>query len=308
MEQKNKLFEKQPLLFLVFNRMGTTKKVFEEIKKAKPKKIYIAADGPRNKKEKKKTDSVRRYILNGINWDCQVKKLFRNKNLGLKKATITAIDWFFKNEEKGIILEDDDIPSQSFFRFCYELLEKYKNDKKIMSITGSNPLGIFNIDEDYLFSKYSYCWGWASWKRAWKKNDPDLKKYIELKKKKDLKKYYPNFLERIMRQKKAKDVIENKINSWAIPWSFSHQLNNSLAIVPRISLVKNIGFSEESTHTKKNYWDQKFLLHKKGEISFPLNHPKRIILSKKFNKKFIFHESKRIIFKKLFSIFQKVQR
>jgi hypothetical protein len=111
-----------PLLFLVFNRLDTTKKVFEEIRRAKPNKLYVAADGPRNDQEKDKTDAVRKYILENIDWKCKVKTLFREKNLGCKYAVSGAIDWFFNNEEMGMILEDDCLPSQSFFRFCQDML------------------------------------------------------------------------------------------------------------------------------------------------------------------------------------------
>src|SRR6056297_619848 len=131
-KNKQKQFE-TPVLFLIFNRLDTTKQVFEEIRKAKPKQLFIAADGPRTKQEKEKTDAVRKYVLDNIGWKCSVKKLFRNKNLGCKYAVSGAIDWFFENVEQGIILEDDCLPSQSFFRFCEELLEKYKDDERVMS-------------------------------------------------------------------------------------------------------------------------------------------------------------------------------
>ena len=141
-----------PILFLVFNRLNTTKQVFEEIKKTKPKQLFIAADGPRNKEEKKKTDAVKKYVLDNIDWKCQVKTLFRKKNLGCKYAVSGAIDWFFENVEQGIILEDDCLPDQSFFRFCQEMLERYKNEKKILNITGQNPLCKHNFFKSYSFS------------------------------------------------------------------------------------------------------------------------------------------------------------
>src|SRR3989339_483651 len=138
MKTKNNFVLTTPVLFIVFNRLDTTKQVFEEIKKAKPQKIFIAADGPRNKEEKKKTDAIRNYILKNINWKCELKTLFREKNLGCKYAVAGAIDWFFENVEQGIILEDDCLPSQSFFIFCQDMLERYKTDQRIMHISGTN--------------------------------------------------------------------------------------------------------------------------------------------------------------------------
>lgn len=121
------------VLFLIFNRPDTTQRVFDEIRKARPNKLYAAADGPRitNPDDIEKCKAVR-DIINQIDWNCKIYTLFREKNLGCKIALSSAIDWFFKNEEEGIILEDDILPHQSFFRFCTELLEKYRNDERIM--------------------------------------------------------------------------------------------------------------------------------------------------------------------------------
>src|SRR4030042_6453503 len=146
-----------PVLFLIFNRPDTTEKVFDEIRKAKPKKLFVAADGPRQDKqgEKEKVGRARQIVIDGIDWDCEIKTLFRDKNLGCKVAVSSAINWFFENEEMGIILEDDCLPHQSFFRFCGELLEKYKDDERIMVISGENLLfGRKRTNYSYYFSRY----------------------------------------------------------------------------------------------------------------------------------------------------------
>jgi len=301
MKFQNKFTLTTPVLFLIFNRLDTTKRVFKEIRKAKPTKLYIASDGPRTKEEKKKTDAVRDYILKNIDWKCKVKTLFRKKNLGCKYAVSGAINWFFENVEQGIILEDDCLPNQSFFRFCQELLKRYKNDKRIMSISGQNYIRRFDVPESYLFSKYTFIWGWATWKRAWKFIDLELERYRNLNARQRLKNYYLGFVERKLIKKRAEDLINKRISSWAIPWSVSHQLNKKLCIVPKSNLVENIGFSDtSSTHTKENYWDKKFLHHKANEIVFPLKHPKNIEENKKFTVKYLEREIKRIIPKKLF--------
>jgi len=156
-----KVLFKTPILFLIFNRPDTTKRVFAKIKKVRPKFLYIAADGPRNKDEMILTEKVRKLVIKSIDWDCQVKTLFRENNLGCGKAVSSAIDWFFKNEEMGIILEDDCLPDLSFFYFCEEMLKKYKSNPKIMHISGDNYLPDFSltIDESYFFSKYIHIWG-----------------------------------------------------------------------------------------------------------------------------------------------------
>ena len=131
--------KKTAVLFLVFNRPDTTIKVFEKIREAKPSRLYVAADGPREgySDEKKKVMKVRKIATN-VDWPCEVKTLFRDKNLGCKKGVGTAIKWFFEHEEQGIILEDDCLPDPSFFRFCEELLEEYRHNTKIMLVSGQN--------------------------------------------------------------------------------------------------------------------------------------------------------------------------
>ncbi|MCS7029805.1 MAG: nucleotide-diphospho-sugar transferase, partial [Bacteroidia bacterium] len=165
------------VLFLVFKRLDTTKKVFEVIRKAKPPRLYIAADGPRDwvEGEAEKVKMVREYLMNNIDWDCEVKTLFRDKNLGCGRAVSEAITWFFEHEEMGIILEDDTVPSLSFFWFCEELLKKYKDDKRIGMISGNNfQDGIKRGDGDYYFSIYNHIWGWATWRDRWEGYDFEL--------------------------------------------------------------------------------------------------------------------------------------
>ena len=176
-----------PILFLVFNRLDATKQVFEVIRKVVPSKLYIGCDGPRDNREgeDKKVKAVREYVLDSIDWDCEIKTLFREKNLGCGKAVSSAISWFFENEEMGIILEDDCLPSLSFFPYCEELLIKYKEDARIYHISGHNPLTYTKTKYSYYFVRIQHCWGWASWRRAWEKYNfdiTDLDDFIEQKK------------------------------------------------------------------------------------------------------------------------------
>lgn len=285
-----------PVLFLVFNRLDTTKKVFGEIKKAKPKKLFVAADGPRTKDEKKKTDAVRQYILDNVDWDCDLKTLFREKNLGCKYAVSGAIDWFFKNVEQGIILEDDCLPSQSFFRFCEELLEKYKYDERIMQISGTNFIQekTAELNESYFFSKMPYIWGWATWRRAWKFYDVSFNKIVPYS-------ASSNFLDYLMHNKKVLDL--QKINTWDVQW-FSLCKINGLTVIPKKNLIANIGFGEDSTHEMTNNVDKSFLQKERKEMGFPLIHPKKISWYKKFDCRFVTRDLWRILLKKLSSLFE----
>ena len=159
-----------PILFLVFNRPETTHQVFEAIKKQRPKYLFVAADGARTDKEGEaaKCEEVRKLILENINWACEVKTLFRNENLGCGLAVSQAITWFFEQVEEGIILEDDCLPSGSFFSFCSVLLERYRNDEKVFMIGGFSLLPENTKSKyDYFFNTFGGIWGWATWKRSW---------------------------------------------------------------------------------------------------------------------------------------------
>lgn len=228
-----------PILFLIFNRPETTARVFNEIKKIKPKTLYIAADGPRNLNEEKLCLECR-TISEKVDWDCNLKFLYRSENLGCKIAVSEAITWFFENNDMGIILEDDCLPLPSFFTFCKELLIKYKDEEKIMHISGNNfQLGNDkNEQSSYYFSRYPHIWGWASWKRAWLKYDIEMKNYPKLLNNKKFVKYADNFI--------LKLVYENKLSTWDSQWLYSVNFENGLSILPRYNLVKNIGFSEKN--------------------------------------------------------------
>jgi len=238
------------VLFLIYKRPDTTKQVFEAIRQAKPTRLYVAADGPKADVlgEAEKVQQARDIVLNGVDWDCEVKTLFRDTNLGCKYGVSGGIDWFFEHEEEGIILEDDTLPSQSFFWFCQELLERYRYDTRIFLISGYNKQGVWKCAEsDYFFSNYGGIWGWASWRRAWAHNDINLKWLDEAIKRKAL----LNLLGK--RQGKARETVIQrancKIDTWDYSWGFSRHINNGLACVPSKSLIQNIGFSPEATHT-----------------------------------------------------------
>ncbi len=291
-----------PILYLAFNRLDFVKKTFAQIQKVKPTKIFIACDGPRTKKEKEKTDAVRKWILENINWKCEVKTLFRDKNLGCRFASNGAIDWFFENVEEGIVLEDDNLADESFFKFCEEMLGKYRNENKVMSISGYNFIRNLKIKESYYFSKYFECWGFALWKRSWEKQDLHVKKYLKLKESGKLKKYISNPIERILWNKRVENILNGKVSSWSYCFYLSHILNNGLCITSKINLIKNIGFSENSTHTKENIVDGKFLNLPSKSLSFPLIHPKKVELNKKLSFMWFLKDLTRVFLKKIFLI------
>jgi hypothetical protein len=240
-----------PVLFLIFNRPSVTSRVFFEIKKAKPARIYIAADGPRaNKQTDHKLCDETREVIKGIDWPCQVHTLYREQNLGCKKAVSSAISWFFEHEERGIILEDDCLPHPSFFNFCETMLTRYADDTRVVHITGSNfQKGIKRTDGDYYFSHLTHVWGWASWRRVWKNYDIDMSQWPQFRKEKHLKNIF--YSERIIRLLEGafEKVFANKINTWDYQLLFSNLSQNGLNIIPNSNLISNIGYNVDATHT-----------------------------------------------------------
>ncbi len=285
-----------PVLFLIFNRPDTTRRVFDEIKKAKPKQLFVVADGPRNEEEREKCDAAR-AVIEQVDWDCEVKKNYSDKNLGCKVRVSSGIDWFFENVEQGIILEDDCLPSQSFFRFCEELLEKYKNDERIMHITGDNfQFGKKRGKAHYFFSIYNHCWGWATWKRAWQHFDVKMRGFSEFKQKNKLKNVFAKKNEQEHWVDIFQRVYDGKINSWAYIWTYICWSQDGLTCTPNINLVSNIGFDERATHTTNKNNKVSHLIAQ--EIQFPLAHPKIIKANKKadeYTSKNIFGSSQRHI-------------
>lgn len=269
-----------PVLFIIFNRARTAQKVFERIRQVKPKKLYVAADGPR---QHVTTDAERcaetRRIVEQVDWDCEVNTLFQDQNLGCGISPSRSISWLFEHEETGIILEDDCIPSMSFFWFCQEMLERHKHDTRIMHISGNNNLGGWRRDNDYsyYFSDKVNAWGWATWRRAWQLFDFDLGNYPEVKQKGYLNGIFLNKFEEAYRLGQLEKTFSNiqKGDVWDYQWEFAVYSNAGLCIVPEVNLVRNIGFDEDATHTFQ-------LHHKKEEIpekemTFPLRHPRFVI-------------------------------
>ncbi|MFD2515631.1 FkbM family methyltransferase [Pontibacter locisalis] len=246
-----------PILFIVFNRPDTTRKVFAQIRSIKPSRLYIAADGPRAGREGDfdLCSVTRDIVLGNVDWECEVKTLLREDNLGCGVAPSSAITWFFENEEAGIILEDDCLPSLSFFRFAEYCLQKYKNNPKIMHIGGNNFLGRGWGSNSYFYSAYNHVWGWATWRRAWNLYNYDLHSLNKNGLVHSLNLYFPRKISeswfdyyQSLFSRRANHP-EHKWDFWDYQWTFSIWLNKGLCVYPNVNLVSNIGFGPDATHT-----------------------------------------------------------
>lgn len=247
-----------PVLFITFNRPSESRRALEAIRSIKPTKLYVASDSPRpgNPQDIERVASVR-SIVKEIDWDCQCEYLFQEKNLGCGRGPATAIDWFFDNVEAGIILEDDCVATDSFFVFCKEMLERYVDDDRIMAVAGANVTRNIKYSTSYVYSNFPIMWGWATWRRAWKKYDFDMVDWPTVKRNKSFSergsekwKYHPVFIEFF--QKTYEKAARQEADVWDHQWIFCNWRNHGLTVTPTKNLVKNIGFGVDATHTIKD--------------------------------------------------------
>lgn len=273
--------KKIPVLLLVFNRKDNAMQMFEAVKKYQPEHLYIAADGPRVHKqgEVQACQDTRQALLDAIDWPCEVKTLFRDENLGCAKAVYGAISWFFENEEWGIIIEDDIILHQDFFKMCEELLPMYANDDRIQQITSQFYGKHVECANTYTFQRKPYIWGWATWRRSWQKYmDMDMKLYPYFRFYRLLPIY--GLFQTIMMYHYWSRTWKNlkTSTSWATRWHFAAATNELLSICPQSNLGINIGCTGEGgTHYNAGDADPYSWL-KLGSLSFPLVHPQEVYL------------------------------
>ena len=263
---------KTPVAFIIFNRPDTTKRVFAEIAKARPPKLLVIADGPRaDRPDDAEKCAAARAIIDGVDWDCEVLTNYSDVNLGCKRRVSSGLDWVFDTVDEAIILEDDCLPHPTFFRFCEEMLEKYRDDERIAMISGDNfQFGRKRTEYSYYFSRYTHIWGWASWRRAWRNYDVDMKRWHEIRD--------SGWLEDLLGSKVSylywKYIFENvyngKIDTWDYQWIFSCWIQGELTVIPNVNLVSNIGFSLEAVHTTEK---NKFSEMKTESMLFPISHP-----------------------------------
>ena len=268
---------------MIFNRLETTRQVFDRIRTAKPQRLFVAADGPRanEQDELRKCDAVRQFVLQSIDWPCDVRTLFREKNLGCKYAVSGAIKWFFENVECGIVLEDDCLPSLSFFNYCETLLHAYGEDPRIGMISGHNYFGVTSTKDDYSFVTTCGVWGWASWRRTIRGYDPDYSVLFD----NDIRS-----VDTICFRKSTAEVLlrnalcaaKGEINTWDYQFCEHLITHGMLTAIPSINLVRNIGFTSDSTHTAivpEWYRDESY------DFSGPVRIADRVKVSRKLSER-----------------------
>ena len=274
-----------PVALFNFNRPHLTRKVFEIVRQIKPSHLLLVSDGPRaNNSEDVHLCAEVRAIFEEINWECEVFRNFSGTNLGCDKRISSGLDWVFETVEEAIILEDDCLPSLSFFRFCEELLKRYRDDKRIGIISGNNFVApdAEQGDCSYYFSAYALTWGWATWRRVWQQVDMSMSWWKQKVDKKMLRTLYPNTEERKYWCQLYEAIRKGEHdNAWDYQLMLSLIRYSELCVVPRVNLISNIGYGDGGTHC----FDESSPLanQPRGGIEFPLSHPLDISRNVKFD-------------------------
>ncbi|MFQ4139766.1 glycosyltransferase family 2 protein [Nodosilinea sp. PGN35] len=260
------------IAIFIFNRPQESRKVFEAVRLIKPSRLFLVADGPRPLRtgETEKCELTRK-IFEEIDWTCDVRKNYSEINLGCARRVSSGLNWVFSLVEEAIILEDDCVPHPTFFRYCIELLERYRDDERVMSICGlSVPPSSRRDSFSYCFSQYQRCWGWASWRRAWQHYDHDMQLWPQAAETNLLEDLLPDRQSVDFWHNKFQAVYDGKIDSWAYRWMLACWLHRGLSIIPSTNLIANVGVTSDATHTVNDSFAAQLTA---SEISFPLQHP-----------------------------------
>ena len=271
-----------PVVFFLFLRPDTTQRVFERIAQAKPKQLFVVADGPRNLDEAEKCHATR-AIINQVDWDCEVHTNYADQNMGLRKRISSGLNWVFEQVEQAIILEDDCLPHPTFFRYCEELLEKYKDDERVMHISGDNfgyqrPAGVV---DSYYFSMFAHVWGWATWQRAWAKYDVNMTTWGDSA-------FRETVLSRFPKNQRAywrymwHLTYRGQKKTWDFQWVYACVTHEGLCAMPYENQITNIGMGAEGTNTQDTNSPLANLVT--SDMIFPLKHPVTIVYDSETDK------------------------
>lgn len=268
---------KSPVIFIVFNRPAETARVFAEIAKARPPKLLLIADGPRTGRvgEAERVAEVRK-IATSINWPCELLTNFSEVNLGCRRRVSTGLDWAFSQVEEAIVLEDDCLPDPTFFRFCDEMLERYRHDMRIGMIAGSNfAFGHKRAESSYFYSRHVLIWGWATWSDRWRGNyDVNMRDWPQMKAEGRLFELLHHADEARLWTRIFDANAAGKVDTWDMQWVFANWKRARLSIIPNVNLVSNIGFGVEATHT---FDENKVSAVPASSLQFPLRSPEEMI-------------------------------
>lgn len=260
-----------PVAFFIFNRPDVTAEVFGAIARARPRRLLVVADGPRTAEEAERCARTR-AVVERVDWDCEVLTNFSDENLGCRRRVASGLDWVFAEAEEAIILEDDCLPAPDFFPFCAELLERYREDERVMHVSGDNfQGGRSRTPASYYFSRYFHIWGWATWRRAWRHYDVGMRTWPESR----------DLIRGLFEREEEADfwasifdrVHAGQIDTWDYQWVYACWSQSGLAVTPDVNLVSNLGFGPDATHTREENGMARLPVESLG----PVRHPELVI-------------------------------
>ncbi len=266
-----------PVVLVVHARPDTTAELVRIVEAARPEKLLVVADGPRRGQpgEVERCEEAR-AVVEAANWDCEVLTDYATENLGVKRRVETGLDWAFGLVEEAIVLEDDCLPDPSFFGFCDELLERYRDDPRVLSISGNNfGAGADNPDASYFFSRYPLIWGWATWRRAWKLYDPAFEAWPGLRDSGWLEEMFDGDAQAVQYWTYIFGQRRERNDAWDGAWLFASWLAGGLSAVPCRNLVTNVGFRDDATNTRTEFRGL-FSDVPAVAVESPLRHPSRV--------------------------------
>ncbi|MEI7646158.1 MAG: hypothetical protein WCJ55_17965 [Chloroflexales bacterium] len=264
-----------PVILLIYRRPAETALVRAALRAARPSHLMIVADGPRaGCPGDPEAVAAARAAAEAIDWPCQITRIYADSNMGLRNRVESGITTAFQLVERAIIIEDDCVPAPSFFPFCAELLERYADDSRVMAISGDDFQGGRPTPASYRFSRYPHCWGWATWRRAWRHYDGPMANWPTLRTSGWLAQYLGSRHAARYWRRVFDQVYAGQVDSWAYRWTYSCWRRNGLTALPARNLVSNIGFGAKGAHTTAAH--NPFAAMRSYPTSFPLHHPSRV--------------------------------
>lgn len=278
-----------PVVLVIFNRPDKTRQVVEQLRTVNPEKVLVIADGPRaDHPDDEERCAAARDVIESVDWNGDILREYAETNLGLKRRLQTGLNWVFDTVDQAIILEDDCLPSESFFRFCECMLDEFADDDRVMDICGTNHLGTWNSEsQDYLLTKFGGIWGWATWASRWDEYDPEMRQWESPEVRSRVRDFYGGgkeyaYIKRVFDRTSAGDI-----NTWDFQWKFSRVINNASTIIPSKNLVTNVGFGEGATHTTEA--DHPLASIPRYDMNFPLRRNPTMVPDNDYDRSYYRH-------------------
>ncbi len=273
-----------PVALFAFNRPDTTRRVFDQIRAVEPPKLFVVADGPRDghPSDENRCRDVRE-IVSEVDWPCEVYTTFRDRNLGLPRSVYEGLDWVFGTVSEAIILEDDTLPNEDFFRFCETLLDRYRGDDRVMSINGTNRLHRWKADsQSHHFVTWQDVWGWASWSDAWAEYDPDIPEWSDPEVRARIRDHVADDERFAYHSDLFDSLSEGGVTGWSRAWRFAMFRNGGLSAVPSRNLVSNVGFDDRGHYATDP--ESPLANLPRHELSFPLDRRRSVVPDRAFER------------------------